>query len=65
MSTMMARVGIERRPLGVADIALVVWIAILAAVTIYGAFTTTGFLTVSNLKAISRPRRSSGSSPSD
>jgi ribose/xylose/arabinose/galactoside ABC-type transport system permease subunit len=49
---MMARVGIERRPLGVADIALAVWIAILAAVTLYGAFTTTGFLTVSNLKAI-------------
>jgi ribose/xylose/arabinose/galactoside ABC-type transport system permease subunit len=49
---MMARVGIERRPLGIADIALAVWIAILAAVTIYGAFTTTGFLTVSNGKAI-------------
>ena len=48
----MARVGIERRPLGIADIALAVWIAILAAVTIYGAFTTTGFLTVSNGKAI-------------
>ena len=48
----MARVGIERRPLGIADIALAAWIAILAAVTIYGAFTTTGFLTVSNGKAI-------------
>ncbi len=48
----MARVGIERRPLGIADIALGTWIAILAAVTIYGAFTTTGFLTVSNGKAI-------------
>jgi ribose/xylose/arabinose/galactoside ABC-type transport system permease subunit len=49
---MMARVGIERRPLGIADIALAVWVVILAAVTIYGAFTTTGFLTVSNGKAI-------------
>ena len=52
MSSVMARVGIERRPLGLADIALVVWLAILAAVTVYGAATTTGFLTVSNLKAI-------------
>ncbi len=52
MSSVMARVGIERRPLGVADIALGVWLAVLAAVTIYGATTTTGFLTVSNFKAI-------------
>jgi ribose/xylose/arabinose/galactoside ABC-type transport system permease subunit len=52
VSSMMARVGIERRPLGLADIALGVWIAILAGVTIYGAATTTGFLTVSNVKAI-------------
>jgi ribose/xylose/arabinose/galactoside ABC-type transport system permease subunit len=48
----MARVGIERRPLGFADIAFAVWITILAAVTVYGATTTTGFLTVSNMKAI-------------
>ena len=52
MSTVLARVGIERRPVGFADIALVVWIATLAALTVYGAATTTGFLTVSNMKAI-------------
>jgi ribose transport system permease protein len=46
------RFGIERRPLRLADAALAVWIATLAAVTVYGAATTTGFLTVSNLKAI-------------
>jgi ribose/xylose/arabinose/galactoside ABC-type transport system permease subunit len=34
------------------DIALGLWIAILAVVTIYGAATTQGFLTVSNMKAI-------------
>src|SRR6476646_7648800 len=33
---MMARVGIERRPLGIADIALAVWIAILAAASFVG-----------------------------
>jgi ribose/xylose/arabinose/galactoside ABC-type transport system permease subunit len=49
---MMARVGVERRPLRVADAALALWIAMLAAVTVYGAATTTGFLTVSNMKAI-------------
>jgi len=48
----MARVGIERRPLRLADIALTVWIGILSVVTVYGALTTTGFLTVSNMKAI-------------
>ena len=48
----MARVGIERRPLRFADLALAVWIVILAGVTIYGAATTEGFLTVSNMKAI-------------
>jgi len=52
MSSMMARVGIERRPLRVADAALALWIAMLAVVTVYGAATTTGFLTVSNMKAI-------------
>ena len=52
VSSMMARVGIERRPLRFADAALAAWIAILAAVTVYGAATTTGFLTVSNMKAI-------------
>ena len=49
---MIARVGVERRPLGIADYALAAWIAILAAVTVYGAATTEGFLTVSNMKAI-------------
>ena len=52
MSSALARVGIERRPLGLADIALAVWVVTLAAVTAYGAATTTGFLTVSNMKAI-------------
>ena len=52
MSSVMARVGIERRPLRFADAALAAWIAILAGVTVYGAATTTGFLTVSNMKAI-------------
>ena len=47
----MARVGVERRPLRVADAALALWIAMLAAVTVYGAATTTGFLTA-------RPSRS-------
>jgi ribose/xylose/arabinose/galactoside ABC-type transport system permease subunit len=52
VSSVMARVGIERRLLGLADFALAVWLAILAVVTVYGAATTTGFLTVSNGKAI-------------
>ena len=49
---MIARVGLERRPLGIADYALGAWVAILVAVTVYGAATTTGFLSVSNMKAI-------------
>src|SRR6476620_11884407 len=49
---MIARVCLERRPLGIADYALAAWVTILMAVTVYGAFTTPGFLTVSNLKAI-------------
>lgn len=52
MSSVIARVGIERRPLGLADAALVAWMVMLAGVTVYGAATTTGFLTVSNMKAI-------------
>ena len=52
MSSMIARVGLERRPLGIADYALGAWVAILVAVTVYGAATTTGFLSVSNMKAI-------------
>jgi ribose/xylose/arabinose/galactoside ABC-type transport system permease subunit len=46
------RFGLERRPIRIADVALAVWVAVLVAVTVYGAATTTGFLTVSNLKAI-------------
>jgi len=34
---MIARVGLERRPLGIADYALGAWVAILMAVTVYGA----------------------------
>jgi ribose/xylose/arabinose/galactoside ABC-type transport system permease subunit len=47
-----SRFGLERRPLGIADVALGIWLAVLAGVTIYGATTTTGFLTWSNFKAI-------------
>jgi ribose/xylose/arabinose/galactoside ABC-type transport system permease subunit len=47
-----SRFGLERRSLGVADVALGIWLAVLAGVTIYGATTTTGFLTWSNFKAI-------------
>jgi len=36
----------------VADVALAVWICALAVLTVYGAVSTTGFMTVSNLKAI-------------
>ena len=43
---------LERRPPGSPTSPSRLWIAILAAVTIYGAVTTTGFLTVSNMKAI-------------
>ena len=48
----LGRLGIERRPASIFDVALALWIVVLAVVTIYGAATTTGFLTVSNLKAI-------------
>jgi ribose transport system permease protein len=50
--SVMARVGIQRRPIRLADVALAAWITILAVVTVYGALTTSGFLTVSNMKAI-------------
>ena len=40
------------RRIGVADAALAAWIAALTVLTVYGAATTTGFMTVSNLKAI-------------
>src|SRR5262245_65486893 len=52
MAAAMGRFGLERRSRRIADAALAVWLAVLAAVTVYGAATTTGFLTVSNLKAI-------------
>src|SRR3954449_2814957 len=52
MTTALARFGLERRALRLADVALGVWLAVLAAVTAYGAATTTGFLTWSNFKAI-------------
>ena len=52
MAAAMNRIGLERRPVRFADVAFVAWIAVLAAVTAYGAATTTGFLSVSNLKAI-------------
>ena len=48
----MARIGVERGHRRLADVALAVWILILAGVTVYGAVTTEGFLTVSNMKAI-------------
>lgn len=34
------------------DVALAVWVAVVAGLTLYGALTTQGFLTTSNLKAI-------------
>jgi ribose/xylose/arabinose/galactoside ABC-type transport system permease subunit len=52
MAGALDRFGIERRALRVGDLALAAWVALLAAVTIYGAATTTGFLTWSNAKAI-------------
>ena len=52
MTAAMGRFGLERRAIRLADIALAIWIAMLAAVTVYGATTTTGFLTWSNFKAI-------------
>jgi ribose/xylose/arabinose/galactoside ABC-type transport system permease subunit len=47
-----SRFGLEHRSIRWADVALALWILILAGVTGYGAITTTGFLTVSNGKAI-------------
>ena len=52
MAAAMDHFGVERRAIRPYDVALVAWIVVLAGVTIYGAATTTGFLTVSNLKAI-------------
>jgi ribose/xylose/arabinose/galactoside ABC-type transport system permease subunit len=52
MTGAVRRFGFERRPLRLADGALAGWLSLLGALTIYGAATTTGFLTVSNLKAI-------------
>ena len=46
------RLRSERRSIRLADVALGVWIAVLAGLTAYGAATTTGFLTWSNCKAI-------------
>ena len=52
MAAALSRFGPERRAIRLADIALAIWITVLAVVTVYGAATTTGFLTWSNLKAI-------------
>jgi ribose/xylose/arabinose/galactoside ABC-type transport system permease subunit len=52
MAAAVSRFGVERRPVRIFDLALAAWILLLAGVTVYGAATTTGFLTVSNLKAI-------------
>jgi ribose/xylose/arabinose/galactoside ABC-type transport system permease subunit len=52
MTTALGRFGLERRALRMADLALTAWIAVLGAVTVYGAATTTGFLSWSNVKAI-------------
>ena len=52
MAAAMDYFGVERRAIRPYDVALVAWIVVLAGVTIYEAATTTGFLTVSNLKAI-------------
>lgn len=52
MATAFGRLGRERRAVRLYDVALAVWIAVLAGVTMYGAATTPGFLTVSNMKAI-------------
>ena len=46
------RVGADLLPTRLADAALAAWIALLVGVTVYGAATTSGFLTVSNMKAI-------------
>ncbi len=42
----------DRRRVRLADAALAVWIGALTVLTVYGAVTTTGFMTISNLKAI-------------
>jgi ribose/xylose/arabinose/galactoside ABC-type transport system permease subunit len=52
MTTALSRLGLERRAIRIADFALAAWILVLVGVTGYGAATTTGFLTVSNLRAI-------------
>jgi ribose/xylose/arabinose/galactoside ABC-type transport system permease subunit len=52
MAAAVGRFGLERRSRGLADLLLGAWIALLVAVTVYGAATTTGFLTWSNFKAI-------------
>jgi ribose/xylose/arabinose/galactoside ABC-type transport system permease subunit len=52
MAAALSRFGREDRSVRVYDVALGVWLAILAIATIYGATTTTGFLSVSNVKAI-------------
>ena len=52
MTAAIGRLRIERRTLRAADIALALWIVVLAAVTAYGAATTTGFVSWSNVKAI-------------
>lgn len=46
------RAGLGRRAIRLADVAFAAWIAVLVSVTVYGAATTTGFLTWSNFKAI-------------
>lgn len=46
------RVWVDRRRFGWADVALGIWIGALTVVVVYGATTTAGFMTVSNLKAI-------------
>lgn len=46
------RICVDRRRFGWADVALGIWIGALTVVVVYGATTTTGFMTVSNLKAI-------------
>lgn len=46
------RFGLGDRGVRVADVALTAWIAVLVGFTVYGAATTTGFLTWSNFKAI-------------
>lgn len=51
-SAMANALGLGHRRLRAVDVALGAWMALLAAVTVYGAATTTGFLTVSNFKAI-------------